>query len=195
VSPLKIKIPIKNISRQRCAEEFNSGVNGLNNSCCSWFNVTPTYCHGCSERIRSVAECVSILSPYQQLLLEVQPSDVDSAEWFAYFFLWMNRNATQLSGAAARNSDAISRSKYYKLAVFLKGNVCFEQIIKKPSDYRVRNCSISSKPTAQNEVILLSCQWHNQKIPYTCIYPCMCFTYPLLAAILSLINSVHILIT
>jgi hypothetical protein len=28
VSPLKIKIPSKNIGRQRCAEDFNSGVKG-----------------------------------------------------------------------------------------------------------------------------------------------------------------------
>jgi hypothetical protein len=36
----------------------------------------------------------------------------------------MNINATQLSGAAARNSDAISRSMYYKLAVFFLKVMC-----------------------------------------------------------------------
>jgi hypothetical protein len=29
VSPLKIKIPSKNLGRQLCAKEFNSGVKGL----------------------------------------------------------------------------------------------------------------------------------------------------------------------
>jgi hypothetical protein len=29
MSPLKIKIPIKNLGRQRCAEESDSGVKGL----------------------------------------------------------------------------------------------------------------------------------------------------------------------
>jgi hypothetical protein len=46
VSPLKIKIPIKNFGRQRCAEEFNSGVKGLKNQ--AHLQVLPQPCNALS---------------------------------------------------------------------------------------------------------------------------------------------------
>jgi len=98
-----------------------------------------------SDRVRSVW---LFLSQYQKLLVEVQPSAVNDAECFAYCV-----GDAQSCNITFRSSR--TKSWRCKHASEWGGGT---------NGYRDRNCGISSYLTARNEIILLSRNWHNQKI-------------------------------